>query len=117
MSTLFKRYLTLEKDRPKDIQLVPFDTLEGLFRDKLDNLDSEYVEGCLEWVSEAHPELYLEAQEAERQVDMVWLDVLAGKASLAGYERALTVWHKAYLKCFTVYGQRPKSEQGGLFNH
>lgn len=116
MSTLFERYLTLEKDRPKDIQPVPFETLEGLFRDKLDNLDSGYVEGCLEWVSEAHPELLDKAQEAERQVDMVWLDVLAGKASLADYERALTVWHKAYLKCFEKYSKRQQTvEMGRLF--
>ncbi len=89
-----------------DTQAVPFETLEGLFRVKLDNLDSEYVEGCLDWVSEERPELLCEAQEAERHVDLVWLDALSGKATLRDYEKAVAVWHKAYRACLEAYNQR-----------
>ncbi len=99
----------------KKEQKTPSETLEVLFKDKLDRLNNEYVEGCLDWVSEAHPELLRKAQEAERCIDMAWVDILAGKPALADYERAVETWHQVHKRCFEMYEKRPKAEQGKLF--
>ncbi len=98
--------LVLPQKKEQKPEPIPFETLGGLLRNKLDNLDAVYVEGCLDWVAEAHPELLREAQEAERRVDMVWLEALAGKATLRDYRGAVETWYRAYKKCFEAYNQK-----------
>ena len=92
------------------------ETLGQLFRDRLDKLNRDYVDGCLDWVSEAHPELLRKAQEAELDIDTAWVDILEGKPASVDYERAVEMWYKAYKTCFEAYEKRPKVKQEALFS-
>lgn len=87
-------------------QPVSFETLEGLFREVLDALNREYLDGCLDYVARVRPGLLHEAHEAERRLDQVWEDTTAGKATLEEFGTALETWHGAYLACFEVYNKR-----------
>lgn len=123
MSTLFDQYLALKKGNPKDAtppildtRPIPFETLENLYRARLDDLNRDYLEGCLGYMSKAHPELLHEAHEAENRLNEVWIDATRGKAAMESFERALETWHRAYLACFEAYSKRPQGvETGRLF--
>lgn len=100
-----------------DNALVSFETLESLYKLKLDALNRDYLDGCLEYVAKARPELLREAHQAERELDRMWLDASQGRATMKDFETALEAWHRAYLACFEAYNKRPTktAETGRLF--
>ncbi len=86
MSTLFKRYLALEKDRPKDIQPVLFETLDALYSQTIDRLNVKAVEDpdWLDNVDVTSPAY----RKAEYNINKMWQACTEGKATLGDFKAA-----------------------------
>jgi len=80
--------------------LIPDNSNELLtmYEAKLKDVAGQYKSGCLDWLKENRPELYIAIQTAENNLNDVWNRALVGKATVNNFRAALVVWHKLQIK-------------------
>ncbi len=83
-------------------QPIPQETLNGIFTKATSKLEDLYQGGEYEHCRIHHPELYRAERDALNQVDSLWFDALAGKASLDVFRQAVNRWEKSVVEIIKV---------------
>lgn len=84
-----------------------------LFKKALDELNTRYIEGTIDYIRKHELELYNKINELEDRLNEVWLKGLQGKAELNEFEEVLKKWRLCHLKGIELYSNTKKESQRG----
>ncbi len=76
-------------------QPVSQETLNAIFQEVTSKLEDVYIGGSFEPARIHHPELYQAERDALNQVDVLWVEALAGKVSLEMFRVAVDKWRES----------------------
>ena len=106
MEKYLKKLSTAEiKETEKDILLEPkpvpvpaMEDYQTLFGKVVDDVSRAYLPGTLEMIQEDFPELAEEMQEAEDQVNDLWLRAKEGAGDMGAFRDAVDRWKSFHLR-------------------
>jgi len=75
------------------------------FVEKLKDIDRNFPDGTIPFVSQAHPKLYHEITEAEVGLNIAWKKGLAGKATITEFHDKLNQWRLLLLRAAALFAE------------
>jgi len=73
------------------------ETLSGLFKKAMREIQINYIPGLLEHIQSKHPEIQQQMTLAEEDLESAWAEARQGRGTLGAFELALEKWQQIIL--------------------
>lgn len=83
----------------------------AMFQKAVDELNSRYAEGTIEYICKHQNHLYKQINEAEDGLNKVWKAGLRGKAGIAEFREALKKWYCLHIRCIEIFAKEHGNTQ------
>jgi hypothetical protein len=82
---------------------APAVAFENTFKAAMNDLEERYLPGALDYIREDFPDLAQEIQEAEEQINQLWLIAQATGGDLEQFRQAVERWKALHLRGIRYY--------------
>lgn len=87
-------------DADRDETADPF---AETFKEAVEGLSRQYIEGTINYIREHHPDLYQQTIAQEDKLNEVWIAGREGKASIEEFRKVVEEWYLLHLRGIEIY--------------
>ena len=103
LTTKYKRLAGEEGAKPPS-EPTP-DPFAEAFKRTVDEINTRYIDGTIDYIRKCHPDLYEKTNEAEDRLNEVWKAGLEGKAGIEEFREVLEQWFRLHLQSIETYSR------------
>ena len=91
-----------ELQKGGELRPVPEETLDGLYRQTMHEINDQYLEGTIKYIQDHHKELDTKIDEVDKQINEIWKKCNQGEAVIEDFKEALYSYESLYLKAIDI---------------
>jgi len=87
------------------------DPFADMFKNAVDKLNRQYIEGTINYIQKHHPDLYQKMNEAEDRLNECWKAGLQGMVVIEEFRKILKEWYLLHLQGIEIYSKEQGQER------
>ncbi len=94
------------------LKSAPEEMLDDLYMQTMHKINDRYLKGTIRFIEKNYPDLDMQIDEVDKQINEIWKSCLQGKASLNDFEEALALYKSLYMQGIELFRAHLTTEDG-----